>query len=122
MPRAISGTIHHRRQKKTLKAVRGHRGAVRRNYRLAREAVVRAGCYAYRDRRNFKREMRSLWITRISAACRARGVTYSQFVAALRLTNVAINRKMLSEIAIHDPAGFDKIVESVRAHLPARAA
>lgn len=105
-----------------MKAVRGHRGAVRRNYRLAREAVVRAGVYAYRDRRNLKRDMRALWITRLTAACRARGISYSRFIAALRLSNVTINRKMLAEVAIHDPAGFDKIVEAVRKHLPARAA
>jgi len=122
MPRAISGTVHHKRHKRTMKAARGHRGAVRRNYRLAREAIVRAGVYAYRDRRNFKREMRSLWITRLSAACRARGISYSRFIAAMRLANVTLNRKMLSEIAIHDPAGFDKIVEAIGAHLPARAA
>jgi len=122
MPRALSGTVHHKRHKRVMKAIRGHRGAVRRQYRLAKEALVRAGVYAYRDRRNFKRNIRALWITRLTAACRARGFTYSRFIAALRKADVALNRKMLSELAIHDPAAFDKVVETVRPHLVVRAA
>lgn len=122
MPRAISGTVHHKRHKRVMRAIRGHRGAVRRQYRLAKEALTRAGVYAYRDRRNYKRDIRALWIIRLSAACRARGLRYSRFIAALRRANVALNRKMLSELAIHDPAGFDKVVESIRPYLQTEAA
>lgn len=122
MPRSISGTVHHRRHKKVRKAAKGYRGAVGRQYRLAKEAVVRAGVNAYRDRRRYKRLMRTLWITRLSAACRQRGISYSRFIAALRMADITLNRKMLSEIAIHDPAGFDKIVEAARPHIHAEAA
>jgi large subunit ribosomal protein L20 len=122
MPRARSGTVHHKRHKRVMRAIRGHRGAVRRQYRLAKEALVRAGVYAYRDRRNFKRDIRSLWIIRLSAACRARGFSYSRFIVALRKANVVLNRKMLSELAISDPPGFDKVVETIRPFLATKAA
>jgi len=98
-----------------MKAVRGHRGAPGRTYRLAKEALVKAQVNARVDRRRKKRDFRGLWITRLSAACRMRNVRYSLFISGLKKANIAINRKMLSEIAIHDPAGFDKIVESAMA-------
>ena len=122
MPRARSGVAHHRRVKKALKQARGQRGAPGHLYRLAKEANIRGACFAYRDRRNRKREFRALWITRLSAACRMRGVSYSRFIAALRKANVGLNRKMMSEIAIHDPAAFDRLLECVSDHLERNAA
>jgi large subunit ribosomal protein L20 len=89
---------------------------------LAVEANIRDAMYAYRDRRNRKRAFRALWITRLTAACRQRGFSYSRFIDALRKANIALNRKMLSEIAIHDPAGFDKVVSLLEAHLKRAAA
>jgi len=117
MPRVKSGPAHHRRVKRALKRARGHRGAPGRLHRLAVEANLRGAMYAYRDRRNRKREFRALWITRLSAACRQRGFSYSRFISALRRSHIALNRKMLSEIAIHDPAGFDRVVSLVEPHL-----
>jgi large subunit ribosomal protein L20 len=89
---------------------------------LAVEANIRGARFAYRDRRNRKREFRALWITRLTAACRQRGLSYSRFIHALRKGHIALNRKMLSEIAIHDPAGFDQIVSLVEPHLQRTAA
>lgn len=111
MPRARVGAARHQRHKKTLKAARGYRGSRSVLFRVAKEAVRRAGVYAYRDRRNHKRNMRALWITRLTAACRQRGVLYSQLMGGLRKAEVLVNRKMLSELAIREPAAFDKIVE-----------
>ena len=88
-----------------------------RLYRQARETVVRAGTYAYKDRRDFKRNIRGLWITRLNAACRARGCTYSQFMHGLKEANVELNRKTLSELAISDPPAFDAVVEVARQHM-----
>lgn len=122
MPRARSGVAHHRRVKKALKQARGQRGAPGHLYRLAKEANIRAGVFAYRDRRNRKRLYRALWITRLTAACRQRGFAYSRFIDALRKSSISLNRKMLSEIAIHDPAAFDKIVGIVSPHLQRHAA
>jgi large subunit ribosomal protein L20 len=90
-----------------------------RLYRPARETVVRAGTYAYKDRRDFKRNIRGLWITRLSAACRERGFTYSQFIHGLKQAQVELNRKTLSELAIFDPPAFDAVVEVARKHFPA---
>ena len=84
--------------------------------------MLRAEAYAYRHRRTRKRDFRALWITRLSAACRQRGVSYSRFIHALRRANIILNRKMLSEVAIHDPAAFDKILETVKADLDRAAA
>jgi large subunit ribosomal protein L20 len=122
MPRAKSGVAHHRRVKKALKRARGYRGAGGRLHRLAVEMDMRGAAYAYRHRRNRKREFRALWITRLTAACRQRGISYSRFIGALRRANIALNRKMLSEIAIHDPAGFDRVVGLVKPHLERTAA
>ena len=111
MPRVRLGAARHQKKKRVLKAARGYYGARSKNYRLAKEAVIRAGCMAYRDRRRRKRDFRRLWIIRVTAACEARGLQYSRFINALSRSNIALNRKMLSEIAIDDPAGFDRIVE-----------
>ena len=99
------------KHKRALKAARGYRGAYSRRYRLALQAAYRAGTYATRDRRVRKREFRRLWITRITAACKQRGYMYSRFMFALDQVDIKLNRKMLSEIAIADPAAFDTIVE-----------
>lgn len=114
MPRVRKGAARHRAKKRILKAAKGYRGPRSKNIRLAKEAVDRAQATATRDRRRKKRDFRGLWIIRLSAACRSRGIRYSQFIFGLKLAQISINRKMLSEMAIHDPEGFDKIVELAR--------
>jgi len=114
MPRTRPGPITRRRRKRILRAARGYRGARSKLFRVAKQAVIRAGQYAYRDRRLRKRDFRALWIARITAACAARGMTYSRFMHGLKNACVALNRKMLSEIAIHDPETFDKLVQIAR--------
>ena len=111
MPRVKRGVTARKRRNRILNQAKGYYGARSKQYRRAKEAIVRAGCMAYRDRRLRKRTFRSLWIIRVTAACEARGLRYSQFINALKRANITLNRKMLSEVAIHDPAGFDKIVE-----------
>jgi len=96
-------------------------GAMSRRYRLALDKTFRAGRYATRDRRTRKRDFRRLWVTRLSAACKQRGIVYSRFIFALEAGGITLNRKMLSEIAIADPAASDKIVEMVRDNVPANA-
>ena len=115
MPRVRKGAARHQAKKRILKAVKGHRGARGRLYRLAKEAVVRAGVYARVGRKLRKRDFRGLWIIRINAACRQRGIRYSQFINGCKKANIQLNRKMLSEIAIADEAGFDAIVEAAKA-------
>jgi large subunit ribosomal protein L20 len=105
-----------RRKRRVLKAARGYRGGRSKLYRTAMNALTRAGQYAYRDRRSRKRSFRSLWITRITAACRERGTRYSLFIAGIKQANVDLNRKMLSEIAILDPAAFDALVALAGKH------
>lgn len=121
MPRVRPGHATRRRHKKTLRAAKGYRGARSKLYRSAKPTVIRAGVYAFRDRRARKRDFRGLWIIRISAACEARGVSYSRFMGGLKRAGVALNRKMLSEVAIADPAAFDQLVELAKAHAPAAA-
>lgn len=115
MPRVRKGAARRQAKKRILKAVKGHRGAAGRLYRLAKEAAVKAAVNARIDRRRRKRDFRGLWITRLSAACRQRGIRYSQFISDCQKANIGLNRKMLSEIAIDDPHGFDVIVETVTA-------
>jgi large subunit ribosomal protein L20 len=110
MPRVRKGSARRQKHKKVLKAARGMYGSVSRRYALAKQKLFKAGVYATRDRRTRKRDFRRLWITRISAACAQRGIRYSQFINALFQANIDLNRKMLSEIAIADPAAFDAIV------------
>lgn len=117
MPRARKGAARRQAKVRWFKKVKGNRGARRTQWRRVQEAVIRAGVYAYKDRRLVKRDYRQLWITRINAACKMRGLNYSRFMAGLKAVNVDLNRKMLSEIAIHDPEGFDKIVEQAKAGL-----
>ena len=115
MPRVRKGATRRRSKKRVLKAVKGHRGPAGHVYRLAKEARVRAEVNAKTDRRRRKRDFRGLWIVRLSAACLQRGIRYSQFINGLKKANIRLNRKMLSEIAVADPEGFDTIVEAARA-------
>ena len=119
MPRTKGGPVHARKRKRVLKRAKGFRGGFGTIYRSAIEFTRRAGRYAYRDRRQKKRHFRSLWITRLSAALKARGVSYNRFIPALTAAGIELNRKMLSELAIADPAAFDAIVELTRPHLAA---
>tara|TARA_R110002126_G_scaffold119676_1_gene260692 strand:- start:144 stop:518 length:375 start_codon:yes stop_codon:yes gene_type:complete len=111
MPRVRKGAARTKARKKILRQARGYFGSKSRHKYQAKIAVRRAGCYAFRDRRALKREMRKLWITRITAACKMRGTRYSLFVNGLKLSGNNLNRKMLSQIAIEDPKLFDKLVE-----------
>ena len=122
MGRATSGAARHRKKHRLLKSVRGYRGPIGNRWRLAKEAVVRAGVNAYRDRRRRKRNFRTMWVTRLTAACRMRGISYSRFIYGLNEAKIEVNRKMLSEIAIAAPADFDAIVEIAKKHQPAVAA
>jgi len=115
MPRIRKGAARHQAKKRILKAVKGHRGAAGRQYRLAKEAAVKSAVNARIDRKRRKRDFRGLWITRLSAACRQRGIKYSLFIDSCKKANIVLNRKMLSEIAIDDPQGFDAIVEAAKA-------
>ncbi|MDD5458984.1 MAG: 50S ribosomal protein L20 [Phycisphaerae bacterium] len=115
MPRTKKSTAHRKARKRVLKAVKGHRASAGRLYRLAREAAVRAGNNARIDRKRKKRDFRGLWIIRLSAACKERDIRYSQFIDGCKKAGIALNRKMLSEIAIADPIGFDAITEQVKA-------
>lgn len=115
MPRVKRGVIAHARHKKILALAKGYRGRRKNVYRIAKQAVMKAGQYAYRDRRTRKRVFRQLWIARINAASREMGVTYSKFMAGLKKAQIDIDRKVLSDMAIHDPAGFKSIVEKVKA-------
>jgi large subunit ribosomal protein L20 len=117
MPRVKRGVTAHARHKKILKLAKGFRGRRKNVFRIAKQAVMKAGQYAYRDRRTRKRVFRQLWIARINAASRGLGVTYSKFMAGLKKANIEIDRKVLSDMAIHDPAGFASIVDKVKAQL-----
>jgi large subunit ribosomal protein L20 len=115
MPRVKRGVTARAAHKKVLNAAKGFRGRRKNVFRIANEAVMRAGQYAYRDRRNKKRDFRALWITRINAAAREHGVSYSRLIAALDKAGVALDRKILSDLAISDPAAFKKVIETARA-------
>jgi large subunit ribosomal protein L20 len=117
MPRSAGGPTHSRKRKRVLKAASGFRAASGTLYRPAIEFVRKAGVYAYRDRRQRKRHFRTLWITRLGAALRLRGINYNRFIPALLSAGIELNRKMLSELAIADPATFDAVVDIVKPHL-----
>ena len=112
MPRVKSGTIHRARRKKVLKLAKGYFGSKHRLYRTAKEQVMHSLSYAYRDRRQKKRDFRKLWITRINAACRENNISYSKFINGLNKAGITINRKMLSEIAIDNPEHFTNLVKA----------
>ncbi len=117
MPRVKRGVTAHARHKKILKLAKGFRGRRKNVFRIAKQAVMRAGQYAYRDRRTRKRVFRALWIARINAASRELGVTYSKFMAGLKKAQIDIDRKVLADLAVNDPAAFGSIVEKVKAQL-----
>ncbi|MEW6296998.1 MAG: 50S ribosomal protein L20 [Thermodesulfobacteriota bacterium] len=121
MPRAKRGFKARRRRKKIMKLAKGYTGGRRRQYRQARETVERGLCYAYRDRRVRKRQFRRLWITRINAAARLNGINYNQFVHGLTRARVAIDRKMLAALAVHDPKAFAAVVDVAKQHVAAAA-
>lgn len=112
--RVTSGKVRHKSKKRLFKAVKGNYGGRSKLYRTAKETQARAGAFAFRDRRLKKRDYRALWITRITAACRERGIRYSTFIYGLKLAEIDLNRKSLSELAIYNPAVFDEIVELAR--------
>jgi len=117
MPRAKSGRITRQRRKKILKLASGYFGSKHLLYKTAHEQVMHSWRYAYAGRKQLKRNMRKLWIARINAAARINDISYSQLMHGLSLANIAINRKMLSEIAIHDAGGFSSIVETAKSAL-----
>lgn len=110
MPRVRKGAARNQARKKLLRQARGYRGARGNHRKLAKQSIIRAGAYAYRDRRQRKRDMRALWITRITAACRMRDTRYSLFMNGMKLAGINLNRKMLSQLAIEDPKAFDELV------------
>ncbi|HEY3398771.1 MAG TPA: 50S ribosomal protein L20 [Armatimonadota bacterium] len=115
MPRVKTGFVRRQRHKKVLKAAKGYFSGRRRLIRTAKTAVMRAGMAAWRDRRRKKRDFRRLWIARINAAARMRGLTYSKFAGLLRKAGIALNRPMLAQMAVDDPQAFDAVVEQARA-------
>jgi large subunit ribosomal protein L20 len=119
MPRVKRGVTARARHKKVFKQAKGFRGRRKNVYRVAKQAVMKAGQYAYRDRRNKKREFRALWITRINAGARDAGITYSQFMAGLKKAAIDIDRKVLADLAVFDKPAFSRIVEQAKASLGA---
>ena len=117
MPRVKRGVVAHRRHKKVLKQAKGYYGARSRVFRVAKQAVTKAGQYAYRDRRQRKRQFRSLWITRINAQSRANGLSYSRLINGLKKADIALDRRVLADLAVHDKAAFAAIVEQAKAQL-----
>ena len=116
MPRTKHSVASRSRRRKVLKQAKGYWGGRSRLFRTAREAVNRAQSYAYRDRRNRKRDFRRLWIARINAASRLNGISYSRLIHGLSLASIEVNRKILADMAVHDPAGFTALVEQAKTH------
>ena len=117
--RTTKGSARHRAKKRLFKRAKGYRGGRSKLLRTVKETLLRSGQYAFRDRRTRRREFRKLWIIRINAAVRERGMRYSEFIFGLKQAGIEMERKTLSEIAINDPAGFDSIVQEVRDALAA---
>ena len=115
MTRVKRGVVARRRHKKVLKQAKGYYGARSRVFRVAKQAVFKAGQYAYRDRRNRKRQFRALWIQRINAGARINGMSYSRFVGGLKKAGIEIDRKVLADLAVHEKAAFAAIVEKAKA-------
>ena len=119
MPRVKRGVTAHRRHKQILKKAKGYYGARSRVFRVAKQAVTKAGQYAYRDRRQRKRQFRALWITRINAQSRANGLTSSRLINGLKRADVALDRRVLADLAVHDKEAFAAVVERARTALAA---
>lgn len=115
MARVKGAMMTRKRRNKTLKLAKGYWGAKSKHFKMAKQAVMKSGNYAYAGRKKKKRDFRQLWITRISTACKLNGINYSQFMNGVKKSGISLNRKMLSEIAINDPAGFTAIVEKAKA-------
>ncbi|OGI41816.1 MAG: 50S ribosomal protein L20 [Candidatus Muproteobacteria bacterium RBG_16_64_11] len=118
MPRVKRGVTARARHKKVLSAAKGYFNARRKVFRAAKQAVAKAGQYAYRDRRQRKRQFRALWIARINAAARENGLSYSLFINGLSRAAIEVDRKMLADIAVHDKPAFSALAEKAKAHLP----
>lgn len=119
MPRVKGGTVHRARRKKVLEQAKGYFGSKHRLYRTAKEQVMNSLSYAYRDRRQKKRDFRKLWITRINAAARQNGLSYSRFINGLRLAGIQIDRKILADMAVNDQSGFAQLVNIAKDRLQA---
>jgi len=119
MPRVKRGVQAHARHKKVLEEAKGYYGARRKVYRVAKQAVIKAGQYAYRDRRQRKRQFRALWIVRINAAARENGLSYSRFISGLSKAEIEIDRKVLADLAVFDKAAFSALAEQAKASLAA---
>lgn len=119
MARVKRGVTARAKHKKVLGKAKGYYGARRKVFRVAKQAVIKAGQYAYRDRRQRKRQFRALWITRINAACRANDLSYSRLIHGLRLAEIDVDRKVLADIAVHDQEAFAAIAAAAKAALPA---
>ncbi len=119
MPRTRKGAARRQAKKRILRRAKGRFGSGSKQYRIAKQSVMHGDQYAYRDRRNKKRDFRRLWITRISAACRQRDVSYSHFMGGLKKAGVELDRKMLADIALNDPGAFDAVVAEAKAAMEA---
>ena len=117
MPRVKTGVTAHARHKKILKLAKGYRGARSKQFKKANETIMKAGQYAYRDRKNKKREFRRLWIARINAAARINGISYSRLICGLTKAGVAIDRKMMADLAVTDAAAFTQLVEVAKKNI-----
>ena len=117
MPRIKRGVTAHARHKKVIKQAKGYRGRRKNVFRVARQAVIKAGQYAYRDRRQRKRQFRALWITRINAAARENGLTYSRFMDGLHKADIQVDRKLLADLAVNDKNAFALLAEQARQHI-----
>ncbi len=117
MPRIKRGTVVKKRHKKILKLAKGYFGAKSKLFKVANQQVMKSLAYAYRDRRARKRDFRKLWITRINAACRINGMSYSRFINGLKKSGVEVNRKMLADLAVNDAKGFSQLAEEAKKHI-----
>ncbi len=122
MPRANNAPASRKRRRRILKKAKGFRGSRSKLFRTAKDAVYKAQSWAYRDRKNRKRNFRRLWIQRINAACRERGLSYSRFMEGMTAAGIELDRKVLSEIAIQDPTAFDAVFEKAKTALEQKAA
>ena len=113
MPRSNSSVPRHKRHRKIVKQAKGYYGTRSRNFRTAKDAIIKALSYAYRDRRQRKRQLRQLWIARINAATRQHGMTYSSFIHGLQVNHIELNRKILAEMAVNDPQSFEQLVKTL---------
>src|SRR5947207_1826072 len=115
----VKRSVHAKKKRREiLEQAKGYQGSRRKRYRVAKEQLMHSGAYAYRDRRDRKAQFRRLWITRINAAVRPHDISYSRFINGLKAGGVEVDRKILADLAVHDPAAFDSLVEQVRAALP----